>query len=44
MFNTEDGRLLGCCALMMEAAWTSDTVVDIYQTTRRNKPSSDSPL
>jgi hypothetical protein len=38
----EDGWLLGCCtmriALMMEAANTSETLVNFYQTTRRNNP------
>jgi hypothetical protein len=34
----EDGCLLGCCALMMKAARTSATLVNFYQTTRRNNP------
>jgi hypothetical protein len=33
------GCLLGCCdRLMMEATSTSETSVNIYQTTRRNSP------
>jgi hypothetical protein len=34
----EDGCLLGCCTLMMEAASTSETSVNIYHTTRRTIP------
>jgi hypothetical protein len=35
----EDGCLLGCSdALMMEAARTSETLVNFYQTTRRYNP------
>jgi hypothetical protein len=36
----EDGYLLGCCAiaLMMEAADTHETSVNVYQTTWRNNP------
>jgi hypothetical protein len=34
----EDGCLLGCCALMMEAGSTSETSVNFYQTTLRNNP------
>jgi hypothetical protein len=39
----EDGCLMGCCgrlhiALVLEAARTSETSVNFYQTTRRNKP------
>jgi hypothetical protein len=34
----EDGCLLGCSALMMEAARTSGTLVNFYQTTRRYNP------
>jgi hypothetical protein len=34
----EGGCLLGCCALMMEAASTSETSVNFYQTTQRNNP------
>jgi hypothetical protein len=34
----EDGCLLGCIALMMEAARTSETLVNFYQTTRRYNP------
>jgi hypothetical protein len=34
----EDGCLLGCCAVMMEAASTSETSVNFYQTTRRSNP------
>jgi hypothetical protein len=44
-FHCEDDCLLGCCAarglllsLMMEAANTSETSVNFYQTTRRNNP------
>jgi hypothetical protein len=33
----EDDCLLGC-ALMMEAASTSETSVNFYQTTQRNNP------
>jgi hypothetical protein len=32
----EDGCLLGCCAMMMEAVSTSETSVNIYWTRRRN--------
>jgi hypothetical protein len=39
----EDGCLLGCSALMMEAARTSETLVNFYQTTRRYNP-EDNPL
>jgi hypothetical protein len=48
LFNntvSEDGCLLGCSgvlsggiALMMEAARTSETLVNFYQTTRRYNP------
>jgi hypothetical protein len=34
----EDVCLLDCCALMMEAASTSETSVNFYQATRRNNP------
>jgi hypothetical protein len=34
----EDGCLLGCCAVMMEAVSTSETLVNFYQTTQRNFP------
>jgi hypothetical protein len=37
----EDDFLLDCCvgdALMMKAASTSETLVNFYQTTRRNNP------
>jgi hypothetical protein len=34
----EDGCLLGCSALMMEAARTSETLVNFYQTIRRYNP------
>jgi hypothetical protein len=34
----EDGCLLGCSALMMEASRTSETLVNFYQTTRRYNP------
>jgi hypothetical protein len=36
----KDGCLLGCraIALMMEAAGTSETLVNFYQTTRRYNP------
>jgi hypothetical protein len=37
-FSQEDGCLLGCSALMMEAAGTSETLVNFYQTTRRYNP------
>jgi hypothetical protein len=39
--TTEDGCLLGCSgiiALMMEAARTSETLVNVYQTTRCYNP------
>jgi hypothetical protein len=36
MTDTPSGRLL--IALMMEAASTSETLVNFYQTTRRNNP------
>jgi hypothetical protein len=47
--ENEDGCLLGCCAvwssrsspdvaLMMEAASTTETSVNFYQTTRHNNP------
>jgi hypothetical protein len=39
--TNEDGCLLGCgveIALMMEAAGTSETSVNFYQTTRRYNP------
>jgi hypothetical protein len=35
MIQHKDGCLLGCSALMMEAARTSETLVNFYQTTRR---------
>jgi hypothetical protein len=34
----EDECLLECCVLMMEAASTSETSVNFYQTTQRNIP------
>jgi hypothetical protein len=34
----EDVCLLGCCTLMMEAAGTSETSVNFYQTTLRSNP------
>jgi hypothetical protein len=38
----DDGCLLGCCAvlsgLIMEAASTSETSVNVYHNTRRNNP------
>jgi hypothetical protein len=34
----ENGCLLGCSALMMEAARTSETLVNFYQTSRRYNP------
>jgi uncharacterized metal-binding protein len=33
-----DGCLLGCSALVMEAAMSSETLVNFYQTTRRYNP------
>jgi hypothetical protein len=36
--ENEDGCLLGCCALMMEAVITSEASENFYQTTRRNNP------
>jgi hypothetical protein len=41
LIDEEDGCLLGCSAvnaLMMEAARTSETLVNFYQTTRRYNP------
>jgi hypothetical protein len=34
----EDGCLLGCCDLMMEAVSASETSVSTYQTKQRNIP------
>jgi hypothetical protein len=34
----EDGCLLGCCAMAMEAGSTSETSVNFYLTTQRNNP------
>jgi hypothetical protein len=34
----EDSYLLGCIALIMEAASTSETLVNFYQTIRRYDP------
>jgi hypothetical protein len=37
-YDDEDGLLLGFCAVMMEAASTSEMSVNFYGTTWRNNP------
>jgi hypothetical protein len=39
----EDGCLLGCSTPMMEAAQTSETSVNSYQSTRRYNPEDSQP-